>query len=347
MLKYFRGSLIVSIIGFVLAYLWEVKVQHGSGFLALFVVFFLSVLEVTLSFDNAVVNAMKLEHMSDKWRHRFLTWGIAIAVFGMRFLFPVLVVALFSGLNVIEVTKMALYNVDKYTHYLHLVHAPLVCFGGTFLMMLFLSYFIDEDKTIHWIHPIEKPLVNVAQINSVEVILTLSSLIFVQHYVVQHQRLSVVLAGVAGIVLYLLIDGLSHMLERFEHESHKDLTTNVAKTGFISFLYLELIDASFSLDGVLGAFAISKDIIIITIGLAIGAMFVRSLTIFMVEKKMLKQYLFLEHGAHFAIGFLSLIMLYSTVSEVPEIITGLVGLVIVGAAFICSVIENKKNQNNN
>ena len=107
-------------------------------------------------------------------------------------------------------------------------------------------------------------------------------------------------------------------------------------------MYLELIDASFSLDGVLGAFALSKDIIIITIGLFIGAMFVRSLTIMLVEKKTLNQYLYLEHGAHWAIGVLAVLMFVSTIREVPEVITGLIGFIIILSAFICSVIHNKQ-----
>ena len=342
MLKYFKGSFLVTIIGLICAFFWGERSHHGSGFLCLFIVIFLSILEVPLSFDNAVINAIKLEKMTEKWKHRFLTWGIAIAVFGMRFLFPVVVVAAFSGLSLLAVTKLALYDVDKYAHYLHEVHAPLVTFGGAFLMMLFLSYFFNADKTTHWITGIEKPLINCSQIKSIEVIVCLVSISILQAHLPEESRLAVVMAGFAGIILYLIIDSISNLLETIA-EQKANLAGETAKLGFIGFLYLELIDASFSLDGVLGAFAISKDIVIITIGLAIGAMFVRSLTIYMVDKKTLKQYLFLEHGAHWAIGFLALIMFYSTIQEVPEVVTGMVGLVIVGAAFICSILHNKKN----
>lgn len=343
MIKYFKGSFLVTIVGFICAYLWGEKVHPGKGPLAIFIVFFLSVLEVTLSFDNAVINAIKLEKMTQAWRQRFLTWGIAIAVFGMRFLFPVAVVAGFSGLSLIAVTKMAMQDVNQYTHYLHLVHAPLVTFGGIFLLMLFLSYFFNPDKTTHWITHIEKPLMFGNNIKSIEVIICIIAVFTVVHIVPLEQKLSVMMAGLTGIILYLIIDSVSNFLENIAEKSQTNLTHGVAKLGFVGFLYLELIDASFSLDGVLGAFAISKDIIIITIGLAIGAMFVRSLTIFMVDKKTLKKYLYLEHGAHWAIGFLALIMLYSTVREVPEVVTGLVGLVIVGASFISSLAHNKTN----
>ena len=96
MLQYFLGSYIVTIAGIIAAYFWGEHVHSGAGLSSIFIVLVLAVLETSLSFDNAVVNAMKLEKMSDVWRHRFLTWGIAIAVFGMRFLFPVLVVAIFE-----------------------------------------------------------------------------------------------------------------------------------------------------------------------------------------------------------------------------------------------------------
>ena len=345
MLKYFRGSFIVTLIGVILAYFWAEHSHPGTGFLALFIVAFLSILEVTLSFDNAVINAMKLEKMDDKWRHRFLTWGIAIAVFGMRFLFPIIVVAAFSGLTIMGVAKLALYDVDKYAHYLHLVHAPLVTFGGAFLLMIFLSYFFNEKKECHWVCCLEKPLQKMNCVKYIDVVVALVSLMILQNFIPEEQKVAVIMAGFTGIVLYLVIDSISNLLECIA-EKKAALMGGTAKLGFIGFLYLELIDASFSLDGVLGAFAISKDIVIISIGLAIGAMFVRSLTIFMVDMKTLKQYLFLEHGAHWAIGFLAIIMFISTRMEIPEVITGGVGLVIVSAAFISSIMHNKRQLQN-
>ena len=343
MLKYFKGSFFVAIIGLICAYLWAEHEFTGTGFKALFIVTFLSILEITLSFDNAVINAIKLEKMDEKWRHRFITWGIAIAVFGMRFLFPIIVVAVFSGLSILAVTKLALYDVDKYTHYLHIAHAPLVTFGGAFLMMIFWAYFFNPEKEVHWLSPIEKPMIRCHCIKYIDVIIVLLSLVALLHFIPEEQKVAVMMAGITGIISYLVVDSISNLLEHIAEEKAK-LVGETAKLGFIGFLYLELIDASFSLDGVLGAFAISKDIIIITIGLAIGAMFVRSLTIYMVDMKTLKQYLYLEHGAHWAIGFLAIIMFISTRMEIPEYITGGAGLVIVGSAFIASIIHNKKQQ---
>ncbi len=343
MLEYFLGSYIITIIGVVGAYFWGEHVHPGSGLACIFIVAVLAILETSLSFDNAVVNAMKLEKMSHKWRHRFLTWGIAIAVFGMRFLFPILVVSIFAKLDMLTVTKIALSDSAQYAGYLHATHAPIVTFGGMFLIMLFLNYFFNHEKEVHWIKPIEAPLSHFDHIKGIEIIISLLVIMFLQTFIPQEMKLSVIISGMAGVVTYLAIDGVAHYLEKHEEMRQAKCTGEaVACSGLISFIYLELIDASFSLDGVLGAFALSNDVIIITIGLAIGAMFVRSLTIMLVEKKTLAQFLYLEHGAHWAIGALAVIMLVTTVKEVPEVVTGLIGLFFIVAALISSIVHNKK-----
>lgn len=346
MLEYFLESYIVTILGLTGAYFWGEHVHPGSGFVCVFIALVLGILEISLSFDNAVVNAMKLEKMSHQWRHRFLTWGIIIAVFGMRFLFPILVVSIFAKLKMIEVAKIAISDVDKYAYYLHETHDPIVTFGGMFLIMLFLNYFFDSKKEVHWIRPIENWLAHLDHMKGIETLLSLLALLATQYVVPEESKLSVVIAGIAGIVTYLAIDGFTHYLEKQEQIRLDKCTVQAAGcTGLISFIYLELIDASFSLDGVLGAFAISKDIIIISIGLAIGAMFVRSLTIMLVEKKTLKQFLYLEHGAHWAIGALAILMLMSTVKDLPEVVTGGIGLAFIIAALISSIMHNKKMDN--
>ena len=292
--------------------------HNGTGLTCVFIAFVLAVLEISLSFDNAVVNAMKLEHMSEKWRHRFITWGILIAVFGMRFLFPLLVVAIFAKISILKVLNMALNDVHEYAHYLHLTHAPIVAFGGSFLLMLFMDYFTEEGKKVHWISFIENRLQRLHKFQGICSFVTLA---------------------VLGLLMLKLNP---EWLERRQEARAKLCADTVKCSGIVGFMYLELIDASFSLDGVLGAFALSKDILIITIGLCIGAMFVRSLTIMLVEKKTLDQYLYLEHGAHWAIGTLAILMFVSTFHEVPEVITGVMGLAFIVGALISSVIHNNK-----
>ncbi|MBR6126413.1 DUF475 domain-containing protein [bacterium] len=340
--RYFYGSYIVTVLGLIAAYLWGEHFHAGTGLACVFIALVLAILEISLSFDNAVVNAMKLEGMSPKWRHRFITWGILIAVFGMRFLFPLLVVAIFAKLNILTVLNMAFNDVNQYAHYLELTHAPIVSFGGAFLLMLFMDYFTNPDKDVHWIKPIEYNFKNLKKFRGVCTFVTLCALFLIMLKLQPSVRQSVFTSGVCGIITYLGIDGLAEWLEKRQEERVKKCADAVKCSGLVGFLYLELIDASFSLDGVLGAFALSQDIIIITIGLFIGAMFVRSLTIMLVEKKTLAQYLYLEHGAHWAIGTLAILMFVSTFHEVPEVITGTLGLIFILSALVSSILHNKK-----
>lgn len=342
MLKYFGSSYFVTILGLVGAYLWGEHVHAGTGFACVFIASVLAILEISLSFDNAVVNAMKLENMSEKWRHRFITWGILIAVFGMRFVFPLAVVAIFARLDLLTVLNMALKDVDKYAYYLEQTHAPIVTFGGAFLLMLFLDYFTEAKKEVHWIPFIERNMQCLNRVRGICTVITFAVLGLLMLKIDPTIRQNVFMSGLAGVITYLAIDGLAEWLERKQEERAKLCADTVKCSGLVGFLYLELIDASFSLDGVLGAFALSKDILIITIGLFIGAMFVRSLTIMLVEKKTLKQFLYLEHGAHWAIGVLAALMFVSTFHHVPEVVTGLLGLFFIVSAFICSLLHNKK-----
>lgn len=339
-IKHFGESMFVTIFGFIAAYFWAEHMAPGSGIKILFITFFLAILEVTLSFDNAVVNALILEKMTPKWQHRFLTWGIFVAVFGMRFLFPVIIVSLFAKLNIIKTVALAIENVAEYTRYLHIAHAPLVTFGGAFLMMVGFEYFFNENKT-YWIKGLERFLDNL-NIKYLDILLSLTSVFILQFFIPEVNRANIIISGMVGVLVYLIVKYACSILEKTQS---KNTLKGAATGGFMMFLYLELIDASFSLDGVLGSFAISKDIIIITIGLAIGAMFVRSLTLVMVEKKTLKTYPYLSSGAHYAILTLSVIMFISTLYEIPEVITGTLGLLFVGSSFISSLIENKCKNN--
>ena len=345
MFRFFTGSFIVTLFGLIGAYLWGEHVHTGTGFACVFIALVLAILEISLSFDNAVVNAMKLENMSPKWRHRFITWGILIAVFGMRFLFPLLVVSIFARVNIYTVLNMALHDVNQYAHYLELAHAPIVSFGGAFLLMLFMDYFTEKDKCIHWLGKLEAGINKLNCINGICTMTTMFVLGIILNILPIEQRVSVLFSGIAGILTYLAIDGLAEWLEKRQQERAKLCANAIKCSGLVGFLYLELIDASFSLDGVLGAFALSQDIIIITIGLFIGAMFVRSLTIMLVEKKTLDKFLYLEHGAHWAIGTLAILMFVSTLIEIPEVITGLLGLVFIISALVSSIKHNKKERN--
>ena len=208
--------------------------------------------------------------------------------------------------------------------------------------MLFMDYFTEKNKEVHWLKYFENALQKLSNIRGVCTLTTLGILALLMLKISPEVRQSVFTSGVSGIITYLLIDGFAEWLEKRQEERAKHCVDAVKCSGLVGFLYLELIDASFSLDGVLGAFALSQDILIITIGLFIGAMFVRSLTIMLVEKKTLDQFLYLEHGAHWAIGTLAILMFVSTFHEVPEVVTGLMGLAFILGAFVSSILHNKR-----
>lgn len=315
---------IVAAGGLVAAFAW-------GGLPALVVAALLSVMEVSLSFDNAVVNAAVLRRMDPKWQRRFLTWGILVAVFGMRLLFPVLIVAVAAGLGVGDVATMALREPDRYSAHLKEAHVAIACFGGLFLLLVFLDFVFDEAKEIHWLAGIERRLAVVGRLDSIAVGVALAALLLVQLALPLADRLTAMVAGVAGISTYVVVRGLAGLC------SEPDAAGMAARSGAAGFLYLEVLDASFSLDGVIGAFAITTDVAIIMIGLAIGAFFVRSLTVHLVRKGTLEEYRYLEHGAHWGIGALAVIMLLGLRFEVPEVVTGLIGVSLIGFAFLSSV----------
>src|SRR5688572_28048332 len=124
---------IIAAAGLVAAFLW-------GGPTALLIAALLTIMEVSLSFDNAVVNATVLRRMDPVWQQRFLTWGILIAVFGMRLVFPVVIVAIAAGLGMVEVATMAVNDPAEYGRHLAAAHTGIAAFGGMFLLMVFLHF---------------------------------------------------------------------------------------------------------------------------------------------------------------------------------------------------------------
>jgi uncharacterized protein len=333
-LGYFRNSLLVAAAGLVAGGLlgWHHR-QTPAGVLgAILVVLVLSVLEISLSFDNAVVNATVLRGMTPVWRHRFLTWGIAIAVFGMRLVFPLLVVSIGARVDPWHALRLAAVDPEEYARVLTGAQVPLGAFGGAFLGMVCLKYFFDEEKVIHWIVPVESRLARLGKIEAAALGVVLLALYAVSRLVPAGEALRFLVAGIFGLVTFIATDGLATALRRTPDE-RRDLH----RASAASFLYLEILDASFSFDGVIGAFALTNNLLVIAIGLGVGAMFVRSLTVMLVERGTLDSYRFLEHGAFWAIGALAILLLAGTVVDVPDPVTGLVGAAFIGLSLWSSV----------
>ncbi|MFJ1746440.1 DUF475 domain-containing protein [Streptomyces sp. NPDC088116] len=357
-LKTFGWSFAITAIGLAFA-AWQ------WGWEAFGIVLILSILEISLSFDNAVVNAGILKKMNAFWQKIFLTIGILIAVFGMRLVFPVVIVAISAKVGPIEAVELAMANPERYEALVTDAHPAIAAFGGMFLLMIFLD-FIFEERDIKWLSWLERPLAKLGKVDMLSVCIALivllgTALTFATHAHTstgtQDKSATVLLAGVAGLITYLVVGGLSgyfenRLEEQEEHEQEEEEKARAegkevsavglaGKAAFFLFLYLEVLDASFSFDGVIGAFAITNHIFWMALGLGIGAMYVRSLTVYLVREGTLDDYVYLEHGAHYAIGALSVILLITIQYSIHEVITGLVGIVLIAASFWSSVRRNK------
>lgn len=348
-IRTFGLSTLVTVLALVVAYFY-------GGWEALVLCAILGVLEVSLSFDNAVINATVLERMSAFWQRMFLTVGVVIAVFGMRLLFPLLIVWITAGLDPVEAFRLAMnpppgdaaYFSDgspSYETILTEAHPQIASFGGMFLLMLFLN-FVFSDREITWLSWLERPLIRIGRLNQLPAVLAAITLVLVGEFLASDAiRATVLISGLLGLITYLLVDGLSALFHTDDETGSgpTEITKATGKAGFFLFLYLEVLDASFSFDGVIGAFAITADPIIIALGLGfIGALFVRSITIFLVRTGSLAQYRYLEHGAHWAIGALATILLISVRYHINDVVTGLIGVVFIGAALFSSVRANRR-----
>lgn len=329
----FSGLALIGVISWNKTYDMNFVVQ------SLITTFLLSILEISISFDNAVVNATVLDKMTETWKRRFLTWGMLVAVFGMRFFFPLLIVSITGGYSLIDSFRMALSKPEDYSKMMLDAHLAVSSFGGAFLLMVFLHFFTNEDKESHWIEFIEKPFQKFANFNSAELVIALLIVLAITQYLPTENHVTFLTSAIWGLVVYLLVHGLSDLLGSSEMAGIKWLSS-----GLGLFLYLEVLDASFSFDGVVGAFALSTDLFVIMTGLSIGAFFVRGLTLYLVEKQTLSQFAFLEHGAFYALGALAFFMLLDPFFHFSEWLTAVTGATILVISVLWSIHVDRKNR---
>lgn len=342
LLKFHTGALIFSFVVMVLggAYGYYIGGTIAAILNVMFIMTVLAVLEVSLSFDNAIVNAKVLQGMDEVWRHRFMTWGMLFAVGFMRLVFPILIVAIAGNISMVDAIQLAISDQDKYSEVLSSSHIVIAGFGGAFLFLVAFDFFFDSEKDVHWVHFIESKLVKLGARQSVGIILTIAILYTMYLYLPVEEALKFFMAGIAGIITHEIVKLVGDLMNS-EDETENNATVAVAKSGLASFIYLELLDASFSADSVLGALVISTDIFIIAGGLAIGAMFVRSMTLQLVQSGTMGEYKYLEHGAFYAIGCLATIMFASTMVHIPEVVTGVLSIAFIAGGYYSSIKENK------
>ena len=342
MLKEFWGAWLITAVALVGAY-------YLGGWAGLVATLILSLFEISISFDNAVVNAIVLKKQSAAFRTAFLTIGFLIGVVGMRLLLPLLIVSLTTGLGFGEVYNMAVNDPAEYSAQLHHHHAEVMLFGGGFLMMVALTWLFDHERDIHWLGGFERRLSQMGRLSMIAAGVSLVLALIVVFNLPAEKQYAGLLAGVLGVTSYIFIGGLGDVLGGEAADEAGELVKKGMTAAISTFLFLEVRDASFSFDGVIGAFAISSNIFIIMLGLGVGAQWVRSMTIFFVKRDTLSEYVYLEHGAHWAILALAILMYVSALHEIPEVVTGLIGLILIGGSLVSSVrarnrlLANQKN----
>lgn len=317
-----------------------VLVWQYMGIGALLLCAVLIMVEVTFSFDNAIINARILAKMSAFWQMMFLTVGMVIAVFGVRFIFPVLLVMATTGLGWNDVISLAFNNPEKYAATLDTAHPYIAAFGGMFLVMLSLAFFFDSSRKVLWIDVVERPLRRLGKW-WIYTTIAVGILVMVAFLPGNSHTNETLIAGAIGIGLSLLLHGMTELFTHKQDTMPSSAKRSLVSAGFISFIYLQVLDSSFSLDGVVGAFAVTTDVILIMAGLGIGALWVRSLTLLMVRRRTLEAYRYLEHGAHYTIAVLAAVLLLGLFYDIPEVYAGILGIAIVGSSIWSSMQARK------
>ena len=298
----------------------------------------LAVVEIIFSFDAAVINSQVLSTMRRVWRIAFLTVGILIAIFLVRAILPIALVSTSIDESISYVWDLALNNPELYAVELEEAYPVIAAFGGVFLLMVGLRFF-GERRSVKWLNGVEAPLGEFNQpwkISATGAVLAVAAI----YVVLAPGDTRVAVAGMLGALTFFGVKLLGRLLlgrqTKHAHGTHRH--------GLSQFLYLEVLDASFSFDSVIAAFAITTNVVVITAGLAIGAIFVRSMTVHLLQEGTLKEYRYLVHGAHYTILALALLLLAGIKFEIPEAIAGVIGLAIILTAFRSSHRHNKLMQ---
>lgn len=332
-MPYLKAPIVVTVCGLgAVALLSQTATNGGMEAVAFsLTALMLAVLEISLSFDNAVVDANRLEMMSEIWRRRFLTWGILIAVFGMRIFFPLAVVSVAAGISPIAAVEVALYDPAAYSAIIEEAHLSIAAFGVVFLMLVALSFFGDADKSDRWIPRLEGVLHQLGRSKVLPLVFALLIAVVFSFALTSAYRMDFLFAAACGGAAFLAVALLANVLDR------PSAAATTARAGLGGFLYLEVIDASFSFDGVVGAFALTTNLFLIAIGLGIGAMYVRAFPIILVEQRTLTKYRCLESGALLSVLVLSAALLLQAAVHLHELLIGFASVSIICMAFLASL----------
>lgn len=298
-------------------------------FSACIIVLGLIAFETVSSIDNAVINAEVLSTMQAKARRFFLTWGIFFAVFVVRGLLPWLIVfATVPELGFFG-SFTATFSSDSRVSEAILRSAPILLLGGgIFLLFLFLHWLFLEKKEFGL--RTEPFFLR----NGVWFYASASILLSAVVWFALHIDPLLAFGGVVGSTAFFITHGFREQAEHAERSMMKGHMSDVSKI-----LFLEVIDMSFSIDGVLGAFAFTFSVPLILLGNGIGAVVVRQLTVSNIER--VKKYVFLKNGAMYSIFILGMVMLAESFgAHIPEWLSPVATFLIIGWFFRKSYRRN-------
>jgi hypothetical protein len=239
-----------------------------------------------------------------------------------------------------RVVDLALHHSHQYAHHLEQAHPSIAAFGGAFLLLLALTYFFDDERKVRWIVVVERVFSRFSHWLAAPAVVVVLLLVLAKLPANSHASETLV-AGLLGAGTFVLIQTFSSLFARLQG-SRLEQTGQTGLAALSTLLYLEVLDASFSFDGVIGAFAITSNVLLIAAGLGIGALWVRSLTVYMVRKQLLKDYVYVEHGAHYTVLVLAILLLVSVIWSISDYIPGLLGVGIIGASIAASVRQRKR-----
>ncbi len=283
----------------------------------------LALFETVSSVDNAVINAEVLNTMGAKARKWFLFWGMLIAVFLIRGLLPWLIVWVFNPALGLLGSLTATFSSDPAVMESIERSAPILLMGGgVFLVFLFFHWLFLEEKHFGLPRTEQFFLRNGVWFYAI-VSIVLSALVW--YSLSQNQLMA--FGAVIGSTVFFITHGFKENAEARE----KDLVTK-DRSDLSKLLYLEVIDATFSIDGVLGAFAFTMAVPLILIGNGIGALVVRQMTIGNIHR--VKKYIYLKNGAMYSILFLGAIMIIDAFGiHVPSWVSPFMTFVTIGFFF--------------
>ena len=273
------------------------------------------------SIDNAIVNAHVLQTMGALWRKRFLLIGIITSVFMVRFLLPLFIVWIsVPNLTLPSLLSTFIGGNDLAANAIEAQKPVILMFGGVFLAYLYLHWLFLEKKEPLYIERFLKDNHGVWFFGFAAVLLVLVM------YLARASPM-MMLAAAIGSATFFILYGLKETAEAKEQSIHKPHLSDFSK-----FIYLEVLDAAFSFDGVIGAFAFTINLLLIFIGIGIGAVVVRELTIKGIDQ--VARYKYLKNGAMTSIGFLGLFMLIEAFGlELPSYIPIVITILLVGISF--------------